>query len=124
VENRAGIYFDFNPVLLTNTVWQTLRNPDPPVLVISPAGQAKTNLPRIYSNPMTERAMVCWDGLPAGLLNGYSLELTDLTGRVVWREQTVRNPAIIEKTDQPAGLYLLKISDRTGPAGVLKLIIR
>lgn len=124
IENRAGIYFDFNPVLLTNTVWQTLRDIAPPVSVSLPAEPILPLIPRVFPNPVTDYSTIRWENLPTGQMTGYMLELTDIAGRQIWRRQAVRNPAILEKAGCPAGLYLLKITNPSGQTEVIKLIIQ
>ncbi len=63
LENRAGIYFDFNPVVLTNTVWHTVEEDFLTIIssTSTPAGLEQSL--RIFPNPAAGEV---WVDTPGG----------------------------------------------------------
>ena len=52
----------------------------------------------------------------------YAAELTDLSGRIVWKEQISTGEQAHDISKLPAGMYLLKV-ETPGGAAVRKLVV-
>lgn len=102
VPNRAGIYFDANPVVLTNTAETAVLEP---VGVLSPV-EAPVFL--VQPNPTTG---ICTLRLTQPAKQDALLEVLDTQGRRMCR--LAISPGIQEHTidlsDFPAGLYLIRL---------------
>lgn len=105
LENNAGIYFDFNEPVLTNTVFHTVgRDFIPTVSVNNPVDK---NLPglAVYPNPARDAAFVF---LKNQSRQEGRLTLFDLLGRVVLTVQA-NNPLIeIHRQGMASGVYGLQ----------------
>lgn len=110
IENRAGIYFDWNTPVITNTVGHTIgidglisgtdeRQPE----------RAKPKL-WIFPNPIQDKAWVNWGGDNDGLAM-YELGIYDARGYCLWRKPAVKFPFLIDHLQLPGGVYVLVLSD-------------
>jgi hypothetical protein len=105
LENQAGIYFDFNPVVLTNTVWHTVDTGFLQLYVSAKEPAAANATIRVYPNPATETV---WLELPETQVAGGLLQMFDVMGKVVL-EKTVAGPVVeIRRGSLPAGVYLVE----------------
>jgi hypothetical protein len=112
ITNRADIYFDFNPPILTNTVSNTIDES----VSIGEDLHKEDGLFVVYPNPSTD-----------GLLNvdadkkllGEKLQVTDLSGKVLFETTLQQEHVSIKLPAVAKGVYLLKASN-----GVRKLLIQ
>ena len=109
VRNKAGIYFDFNPVVITNTVLSTLGEaPVQPGLVdtisvVTSARANKTRPMRAYPSPT--QSVISVDAPEPG-----QLSVTSLQGQVVaQRNIPTRGTETINVKDLPPGTYILQL---------------
>lgn len=112
IENRAGIYFDINPVVLTNTVFHTVGKN----FVASSAGETPgaTTL-QVYPNPAGESIFV-------PLERDADIRLTDGLGRTL-RQWSAQAPGIhIRRAGWSDGLYLLEARASDGTIRVAKIV--
>lgn len=73
-----------------------------------------------YPNPFTEYTQLQLD---ADIKLPCSMELTDLTGKIIRKEEEItKRNTVIKRADLPAGTYLLKIKDNTQKTYCTKLI--
>lgn len=77
IENRASIVFDFNPAIITNTVFSTIGWP---VLTSVQVGAKEVEV-LVYPNPASGQVFARMNGLPAG--QSLQFELFDMMGRKV-----------------------------------------
>ena len=117
IENRAGIYFDFNEPVITNTVFHTVGHNFLP-LSAQPAQTRIANV-RLEPNPAWQVTRLSADPpLPAGLL----LVLRDATGRPV-STQITRGAAVeINRNGLPSGVYFVELRNEKGLVAVSRLI--
>ena len=114
VENSAGIYFDFNPVVLTNTVWHTVDTGFLKQQYVA-LHEPETNAPlalRAFPNPATTTVRV---ELPLKQVESGHLRMFDLAGKVIW-EKAVYGPVLnLRRESLPPGIYFLEWfnADRT-----------
>ncbi|MBL7779526.1 MAG: T9SS type A sorting domain-containing protein [Chitinophagales bacterium] len=106
VTNRADIYFDFNPPILTNTVYNTLDN----TLSIQSVGGASTLL-KVYPNPNQQG--VWYVRCEATLLN-QSMKVLDMSGRLIHEQQLINTEQQLQLPDLMPGMYLLQAGEWTG----------
>ena len=110
IENQAAIYFDFNEPIFTNTTWHTLnRN----FIVLSSVETlaSETNF-RYYPNPMRHQVrfeLGVWGS--EGLVH---LEVFDLQGRLLEREEFVGPVFDWQPKQLGSGWYAFRVSDARG----------
>lgn len=103
IRNRAGIFFDFNAPVLTNTVESVLSGP----VGVKPEQAAAMPL-RVFPNPTSGRFTV---ELPQPATAGMIVRVVDLTGRLVLESDAEAGSAIqnMHVDRLPKGLYILQI---------------
>ncbi len=100
IENNADIYFDNNPAVLTNTVTNTLVNPE------GVSEIDKDNLVlTIYPNPVTEQLTL---EIPA-LTEDCLLTLINLNGEELMTQQINESKTQINLSKLAGGVYFLKL---------------
>ncbi|MCC6463273.1 MAG: HYR domain-containing protein [Saprospiraceae bacterium] len=108
LENRAGIYFDINPVVLTNTVFHTVGYNFVPLGLNN--GPEATRL-RLYPNPATDNLFV-----PLEADSRAEIWVRDLLGRPL-RHYSAQAPGLLLQRDGlKDGLYFLDVQPEKGPA--------
>ncbi|MBL7803433.1 MAG: HYR domain-containing protein [Saprospiraceae bacterium] len=115
IENRAGIYFDINPVVLTNTVWHTV---DVDFLETVGTSEPHSDYLRlnIWPNPSTDRAFISLD-------QAARVRLLDAYGHPI-RNYTAQAPGLqIERSGLPGGIYLIEARMANGELRYGKLML-
>jgi uncharacterized repeat protein (TIGR01451 family) len=117
IKNTAGIYFDFNPAVVTNTVSN---------LILEPLGidQATLNTAGIsvYPNPFEQStAFVISSDKVGGV---YSFELSDVVGKTVKRLNTNEKQFSVSREGLQNGMYFYRITTADGVVGKGKVIIK
>lgn len=98
IENKAAIYFDFNPPIITNTVYTTM------LLTTIEESRAVATF-HLYPNPTAGQVTVVTKAVPYST----ALIITDLYGRRM-KEITLTagsSSRLINVDDWPSGLYLV-----------------
>lgn len=103
IPNRAGIYFDFNPVVMTNTAMSTIGTPQG-VVTLSPAVRNS-----IHPNPADDRLTIT---NASGTLT--HAVLMTMTGQVARRWNLVAGENNVSLESLPAGLYLVQLHGASG----------
>ncbi|MEZ4958236.1 MAG: T9SS type A sorting domain-containing protein [Saprospiraceae bacterium] len=110
IPNHAGIYFDFNPPIVTNTTQHKLGVDF--LEIASPAKETLVpaeNALSVFPNPATQQAIV---HLPVSCS---TLQIFDQHGRLVRSEQVDgQKAALLQRQTLPAGIYLLRLTDANG----------
>jgi len=114
IENRAGIYFDFNPPVITNTTQNVMVSELPTVATENLTNEA--HRVRLYPNP--GKGLFYLEG--DDLLNA-RIELCNANGKVILQDQLDAQQSL-DLYHLPKGLYLLKVTTPTYRA-VKKLIL-
>ncbi len=109
IENRAGIYFDYNVPVITNTVFHTLGFDF--VEIVNGVSEAGGKLQRLNAYPNPASASV-WIELPGGGL----LRLFDPAGRELRAMKVQAGAFQLERNGLEAGLYWL-VWEQGGKAG-------
>lgn len=118
VENNAGIYFDFNEPVITNTVFHTVGEDF--ILVSTWRGPRPETVWKVYPNPTAPYASLQWTHVPEG---PKTASLMGADGRVVWR-RTFSGTALALDADLAPGVYFLHLQDEAGSSlGVGRLVV-
>lgn len=117
VENRAGIYFDFNAPVITNTTFHKVGKDFLPVNTQKPNKQEPEL--EIFPNPAVDQAYVKIKGL---LANQGRLELLDTQGRVVLQQNFSGDRILLNASKLPSGLYFMRAYDGSTWLGNGKIV--
>ena len=119
IPNHAGIVFDYNAPVLTNTATTTVAQ--------ATAALARHDAPAwtAYPNPATDAISIAADLPTAGPVR---IELLDVLGRPL-RRQLLTAPAgplrqLVDLHGLAAGVYLLRLTPPTGPATSRRVVLR
>lgn len=112
LENRAGIYFDYNAPIITNTVQHTVaRDFVPSVAVQEPNEWGSRPAFAVWPNPAISFATV---DLGAHFRAGCTLSMVDTNGKTVWQTHPAGAFAGISRGAWPAGVYWLVVRSAEG----------
>lgn len=112
INNGAGIFFDFNPVVLTN-----IANSKVDFSVGIPE-LMNTIRPKVYPNPANN---ILYVELPEA--NSISIEVVDLSGRSVLQAKSEGAELAADVSALQAGIYLVRITDGQGNIANRKVLI-
>lgn len=120
IENRAAIYFDFNPAILTNTTFHEIGENFLPINV-SIDEPPKENLTlKAYPNPFKNQVTFELEGSQQEQLQ---LIITDTWGRVIDQVQVQHSQQIHwQATNLVPGVYFFQISNEVGILSTGKLM--
>ncbi len=121
VENRGAIFFDFNPPVMTNTVFHTIGQD-----IINGTGgffaEKKEKSPLLISpNPAGDFAWLEWPELAGG---PFLLRLLDENGQVLFSKKTVGNKQLFNRGSLGAGIYFLEISYGKQVLAISRLVLK
>ena len=119
IENRAGIYFDFNAPIITNTAFHTLGlNFIDIVNAVQFVDNELLNL-SVNPNPISAEAVISLEGLERDA----QVELHDLTGKI-HKTLTLKNgKATLRRGDLVSGFYVLKVVQEGEIIGTGKVVL-
>ena len=118
IENTAGIYFDFNEPVITNTVQHLIGEP----LVSSNQEPERALLKaNIIPNPFTESTIIQLENLEDQPLQ---LVLFDYLGRKIRTENWRANQHVLHRKGLASGIYFFTIRGRKGLVSEGRLIIQ
>lgn len=104
ITNQAGIYFDYNTVIMTNKVFHTV-NID--FLKLSIHQLINNATVKVYPNPTNDRCTIEISGIEAQ--ESLNLQIFNLSGQQVINTQSIGNQIIFHKNELPTGVYIFKI---------------
>ena len=118
VYNNAGIYFDLNSPVITNTVFNTLVDHLP--VGISQIHSSIKNL-KIYPNPSTDKINVEFINASA---DNFRLRLFNINGTLLKSENSNGSSFKVEVSEYPQGMYFIYIENtESGDSYIGKVII-
>jgi hypothetical protein len=103
ITNKAYIYFDFNPPIITNTAVNTIEFPS------GIMENSNYNL-SVFPNPTTNSLNIVFEDKQNKIV---SLKILNMAGQVVYEENTTpsrKYSKLIDLKDYPQGFYLLEIN--------------
>ncbi|MFK7796183.1 MAG: T9SS type A sorting domain-containing protein [Aureispira sp.] len=107
IENRAAIYFDFNPPIITNTVFHTIGSDFINSFVIS---VDKISAPKatvkVFPNPFADYTTIAVEGKAYEQLQ---VQVFSITGQLVKQQQSATNQLTLTRENLPAGVYLYQL---------------
>ena len=117
IPNHAGIVFDYNQPVITNTATTTVQ------LVSATLARHDAAAWDAYPNPATDAVTIAADLATAGPVR---VELLDVLGRPV-RQQSFTAPAgplrqTVNLQGLAAGMYVLRLTPPTGPASSRQVV--
>ncbi len=110
--NRAGIYFDFNPPIITNTSLHTIADDLVTVSTFTSGNPDEKAALLVYPNPFTDRAQFELQDVPAETKP--VLTVYNTAGQLVRRESYNQVSFTFYRAGLDAGLYLYRIDDQNG----------
>lgn len=93
--------------------------PSSPLAVVLATKSATAQLLTLYPNPART---TLWLERPAGA-TAATVQLLDVTGRVVWQGTAGAGTSALPVQQVPAGLYLVRLQTPTGPPAVLRVVV-
>ena len=120
IENRVGIYFDYNDVVLTNTAYNTIEYPGGATSIAEGNSYGVVGV-KVYPNPFDQFA---WVELSNEVTGNLSFKLYNLMGELVQDRAFTGTKYEINKGSLQSGVYLYVVSKDGKPFGSGKLMIR
>lgn len=119
IENRAGIYFDFNLPVITNTVFHTVHAPWLKLVSVDQPGVTPMLTFQAFPNPFAEQVTVQLEGeeIPGAVLRLFSAD-----GRLVQETPFRQNRLTLDRKGLPAGLYFFAVEARGKVLGSGRLV--
>jgi uncharacterized repeat protein (TIGR01451 family) len=107
VTNTAGIYFDLNPPVVTNTTLNTL-------VYVLPLGLSHFAINKdgslFFPNPMEHTAQIQFK---ASQQEPFQLTIVNAWGQLVLQQSAVQSPAVIERNNLLPGVYVYTLTNGT-----------
>jgi uncharacterized repeat protein (TIGR01451 family) len=114
--NRASIYFDFNPPIVTNSTITTFDS----VTALHPSGLSPEVV--VYPHPLTQQSLIQVIGSENML---FHFTLFNLNGAVLREEAAMRGSGLVlERNGLPAGIYFYQLRGEDGIQHNGKLLIQ
>lgn len=119
IQNSAGIYFDFNPPIITNKTLHTIGADE----FLSPVIETAewTNAISVSPNPFTDKTHF---RLENPLLSTGQLEIFDLNGRLLQTEVVKGQEFDFNKKNLKSGIYIFKITENGQIIGQGKIAVQ
>jgi uncharacterized repeat protein (TIGR01451 family) len=110
IANRASIVFDVNEPVITN---------DAIFGVPLPTGFSNTNDDfRLFPNPVDQSLKIFTE------INQGTIEIVDLSGRIVLTQKINSNQTMIETAQVPSGMYFLNLRSQSQKISTQKLVVK
>jgi hypothetical protein len=127
ISNKAGIYFDFNDPIITNTTLHTVAKDVLITAIIEPNKTPNSLTINVSPNPFTEHAtfeLLENDKPFSSNFNALNFQLFDALGRLIRSEKITDARFDFNKNDLANGLYFFKIMDGGKVLGNGKLVVQ
>ncbi|MBK8706374.1 MAG: DUF11 domain-containing protein [Saprospiraceae bacterium] len=116
IENTAAIVFDFNPPIITNTVFHTIGE----LVVEVDEPQVYSAMWRVLGNPMNSTAVFAAQEMIPGQKQ---FRLLDAGGRLVRSDRFDGQEFVFDRGVLPGGVYFFQLIDSRGRIFTGKLVI-
>ena len=114
INNTAGIYFDFNPPIITNTTADTIQMP----VITGQLDRANTYFITAKPNPTDNNVVFSFSN---DVNETASLTISTLEGKIVFNKSNITSKDIINIADLGAGIYFCQIASKNY-SGNIKII--
>lgn len=118
IKNKAAIFFDFNPPVITNETLHTLGEK---YLTVSTVVLQNGVALEVYPNPASERATFF---LKSTTPTEGTLQLFDLQGRLVRTQPFTTHTFELNAAGLPQGMYLFRLESEGRPIAAGKIIVQ
>jgi uncharacterized repeat protein (TIGR01451 family) len=109
LENRAGIYFDFNDPIITNTVFHTVDTGFLAYNMVDAVLEADTASGlSVAPNPAGDWTRV---SMPGHFFKNGSIRLSDVYGRMLVQQKFQGDGVVLRRNGLPSGVYNLEVFD-------------
>jgi uncharacterized repeat protein (TIGR01451 family) len=122
IENKAGIYFDFNEAIITNTTHHQIGENFVEANLVGLSTKPARNQMQVLVYPNPTHSDVTFE-LKGQMQGPYQVELINSIGKLVAIKSFSNNKITIEKANLSAGIYCYKITNGNGMLSVGKLIV-
>ena len=113
IPNKASIYFDYNPVVVTNSVLNTINNPLG-VVHLSTVSMTAT----VYPNPADNTVYAKTDNK-----SDFTMTMMDMLGRTVATNKSILGSAAVNTQSLPTGIYIVTLTNSTGKVLTTKVTV-
>ena len=124
IENSAGIYFDYNEPIITNTTFHTIGlnfiSVDPPI-VDDVNEQNSLSSILVYPNPFMDKATFELENVNG---NRFDFSLFDAAGRLVSTAEFRGNKFQFDRSGLPAGVYFFRIIESNDTIYTGKIVLQ
>ncbi|MEM9821745.1 MAG: T9SS type A sorting domain-containing protein [Bacteroidota bacterium] len=118
IHNYAGIYFDFNAPILTNTTLNTVG--EDLISDVDDPEQSPLDKVKVFPNPFQASTTFT---IEAEATQNLTFSLIDLHGRLIRRHTFSGTNYELHKNDLPPGMYFYSIENTSGLLGSGKLVV-
>lgn len=119
IHNTAAIYFDFNEPVITNDALVVYEQPENVATTFS-----STNAFSLYPNPASNDVTIkLLSTANAFRHGGQVVEVTDLTGKVLFSVSTEKLQTKLSIENLSSGSYLVRLMENDRAIGVKKLVV-
>ncbi len=110
INNKAAIYFDYNPAVITNYATNS---------IINGVGELTVNSEQltVFPNPATKQLTICSS---KQIMN--TIIITDVLGREIYSQQTSLKSEIINLKSFSQGVYFVKVQMQNGIVEIEKFV--
>jgi alpha-tubulin suppressor-like RCC1 family protein len=120
INNRVGIYFDFNDPIITNTtshiIGRSIKTPPPPLNIKDVS--ATLNMARLYPNPNNGSFTLAF----GTQLSNATIHVKDILGKTVFSTQASGDKLNMQ-LNEAKGIYFVSIQTEQGERATLKLVV-
>ncbi|HYV93459.1 MAG TPA: T9SS type A sorting domain-containing protein, partial [Chitinophagales bacterium] len=107
VKNTAGIYFDYNPAVMTNAVTDTIQE----IATGTNTIEIKTFYIKAAPNPSSGNVVFVFSN---DLNEKANLEITSIDGKIMLSESAVSSDESIDIGSLPSGIYICSLKSAAG----------
>jgi uncharacterized repeat protein (TIGR01451 family) len=119
LENRAGIYFDFNDPVITNTVFHTVDTGFLAYNMVDAVLEMKTfSSISVSPNPAGDWTRI---SLPGHIFKNGSVRLSDVYGRLVRQQKFQGESLVLQRTNLPSGIYVAEVFEHDKRVGFIRI---
>ena len=120
IENKAAIYFDFNPPIITNTTWHTVGLPEEIISTVYTPFSRESEI-KVFPNPAQSSFLVVVEDM---VLNNGVVELYSTDGTLVKRSVITSVQPEISVEGLPKGMYFFTLKDQGQIKGKGRVILQ
>lgn len=121
INNSVGIYFDYNPPIITNTTWHTIGEDFIPIIVsVDPIQNSITKV-HVYPNPFQFTTTLEIENTAYQELQ---LSVFDAMGRSVYQAHTTDNSFVLSRENLSEGIYFYRLEGDNELIHTGKIIVR